>query len=101
MAQPYETCVTFKVRVQPRASRNQVDGYDAGTVSVRVTAPPQDRKANAAVVSLLAETLGVAKSRVRIVRGHTSRDKLVSVESITLEELQARVKGITNGANEL
>ena len=101
MAQPSETSVTFKVRVQPKASRNRVEGYLKGKVRVWVTAPPQDGKANAAVVSLLAETLGVAKSRVRIVRGLTSRDKLVSVESITLDELQARVIGVISGADEL
>ena len=101
MAQPHETSVRFKVRVQPRSSRNQIAGCQAGTLSVRVTAPPHDGKANAAVVSLLSETLGVAKSRVRIVRGHTSRDKLVSVASFTLKELQASVKGLTNDTNEL
>ena len=101
MPHPHQSCATFKVRVQPRASRNQVDGYDAGTVRVRVTAPPQDGKSNAAVVSLLAEALGVAKSRVRIVRGHTSRNKLVSVESLGPKDLQARIEGLVSGANEL
>ena len=101
MAQQSETRATFKVRVRPRASRNQVEGYQAGTVSVRVTTPPQDGKANAALVSLLAETLGVAKSRVRILHGHSSRDKLVSVESLALEELRERLKSLTDGTDEL
>jgi uncharacterized protein (TIGR00251 family) len=101
MAQPTETGVTVKVRVQPKASRNQVESYQAGTVKVRVTAPPQGGKANAAIVSLLAQTLGVAKSRVRIIRGGASRDKTVSVESLTPEEVQARLRSVASGTNEL
>ena len=64
MAQPSGTGVTFMVTVQPKASRNKVGGYETGTLRLRVTAPPHDGKANEAVVSLLAETLDVAKSQV-------------------------------------
>ena len=92
MAQPSGTGVTFKVTVQPKAYRNKVGGYETGTLRLRVTAPPHDGKANEAVVSLLAESLDVAKSQVRIVRGHSSRQKTISVESLTLEELQSRLK---------
>ena len=80
--------VTFKVRVQPKASRNQVDGYSADRLRLRVTAPPQDGKANVAVITLLAETLGVPKSRLRIIRGHGSREKLVQVTSLTPEDVE-------------
>ena len=83
-----ETGITYKVRVQPKASRNQVDGYSADRLRLRVTAPPQDGKANAAVISLLAETLGVPKSRLRIIRGHGSREKLVQVTSLTPEDVE-------------
>ena len=78
---------TISVRVQPRASRDRVLGFRDGTVRVSVTAPPQDGRANAAVLVLLAERLGVAKSRLRIVRGHSSRDKLVAVEGIGSEAI--------------
>lgn len=83
-----ESGVTFKVRVQPKASRNQVDGFSADKLRLRVTAPPQGGKANAAVVSLLAQTLGVSKSRLRILRGHESREKLVEVTSLTPEDVE-------------
>ena len=81
----------IKVRVQPRASKDQVIGYREDVLRLRVTAPPADGEANDAVVSLLAETLGVAKGRVRIVRGRSSREKVVLVETLVQEEVQRRL----------
>ncbi len=91
MVQPSENGVTLKIRVQPKASRNQVEGYRGDVLRLRVTAPPQAGEANAAVVSLLAQALGVPKSRVQIVRGHSSREKLVEVESLTPGEVERRL----------
>lgn len=63
-------------------------GYREGVLQLRVTAPPDKGRANAAVVSMLAQALGVAKSRVRIVRGQTSRNKVVTVEYLSPEEVR-------------
>jgi uncharacterized protein (TIGR00251 family) len=68
------------VRLQPRARRDEVVGERAGAVVIRVTAPPVDGKANAALCAFVARAAGVAPSRVAVVRGHTSRDKVVRVE---------------------
>jgi uncharacterized protein YggU (UPF0235/DUF167 family) len=68
---------------------------------LRVTAPPEGGRANEAVISLLAEALNIAKSQVKIARGHTSREKLVTVESLGQEEAQrrlARQSGTPGGA---
>lgn len=62
------------VRVTPRASRNAVEETEAG-LRVSVTTVPEDGKANKAVVKLIADALGVAKSRLTLVRGTTARDK--------------------------
>ena len=78
----------FPVKVQPKASRDQVVGYRDDVLQLRVTAPPDKGRANAAVVALLAYALGVAKSRVRIVRGQSSRDKVLTVESLTPEDVR-------------
>ena len=78
----------FLVKVQPKASRDQVVGYRDGVLQLRVTAPRDKGRANAAVVALLADALGVAKSRVRIVRGQSSRDKVLAVESLTQEDVR-------------
>lgn len=67
------------VRVTPRASRNAVIVEDRA-IRVYVTVVPEDGKANAAVVKLLAKALGIARSRLVLVRGATSRDKLFRVD---------------------
>lgn len=82
----------LKVRVQPKASRNQVDGYEDGTLRLRVTAPPSAGKANTGVIALLAKALGVSKSKLEIVHGHGSRDKVVSVDTLTEQEVRRRIE---------
>ena len=87
---PGESC-TIKVRVQPKSSRNQVDGFQDGALRVRVTAAPTEGQANAAVIALLAKTLGVSKSRLEIIRGYNSRDKVVSVDTLTEQEVRRKL----------
>ncbi len=65
----------IRVRVKPNASREVVEGVADGALSVRVTAPPVDDRANRAVVRLLADLLDLAPSRLEIVRGGTARRK--------------------------
>ncbi|MTH76184.1 DUF167 domain-containing protein [Paracoccus aestuariivivens] len=67
------------VRVTPRASRNEIT-LQAGAVRVLVTTVPEDGKANAAVVKLLSKSLGIAKSRLTLLRGATSRDKVFRID---------------------
>ncbi|WP_375692091.1 DUF167 domain-containing protein [Pseudooceanicola sp. LIPI14-2-Ac024] len=67
------------VRVTPKASRNDIRCAE-GAIHVRVTAVPEDGKANAAVQRLLAKALGVAKSRLTLVRGQTARDKVFRLD---------------------
>jgi len=68
------------VRVIPRASRDELAGMRDGRLLVRVTAPPLDGRANAAVCALLAKAAGVPKGAVRVVRGEASRDKRVRID---------------------
>ena len=88
---PGESC-TIKIRVQPKSSRNQVDGFQDGALRVRVTAAPTEGQANAAVIALLAKTLGVSKSRLGIIRGYSSRDKVVSVDTLTQQEVRRKIE---------
>ena len=87
---PGESC-TIKVRVQPKSSRNQLDGFQDGALRVRVTAAPTEGQANAAVIAILAKTLGVSKSRLEIIRGYSSRDKVVSVDTLTDQEVRQKL----------
>jgi uncharacterized protein (TIGR00251 family) len=77
------------VRLQPRASRDEIVGLRDGVLVVRVTAPPVDGRANGALCKLIARRAGVAASRVSVVRGERSRDKLVQVEGVEAEALAA------------
>jgi len=91
-----ERC-TLKLRVQPKASRNQVDGFEDGTLRLRVTAPPTEGKANAGVIALLSKTLGISKSRLEIIRGHSSRDKVVFIQTLTEQEVRQRIEVVVSG----
>lgn len=73
------TGAEFSLRVTPKASRNAVEQTPEG-LKVWVTTVPEDGKANKAVVKLLADALGVAKSRLTLVRGATSRDKVFRLD---------------------
>lgn len=70
----------LEVRVQARARRNEVVEKADGVLRVRVTAAPEGGAANRAVLALLAEALGVARSRIVLVRGAASRDKLFRID---------------------
>jgi uncharacterized protein len=83
----------LQVRVQPRAPRTEIAGERAGRLLVRVTAPPAEGRANAAVVAMLAKRLGVPKSSVRILSGHGARDKRIAVEGLTTAQAMGRLRG--------
>ena len=76
----------IEVRVQPRSSRNAIGVVD-GAVKVWLTAPPTDGQANAALCEIIAKKLGIAKSRVRVIRGETSRSKRLVIEGMTGEQV--------------
>jgi uncharacterized protein (TIGR00251 family) len=77
----------INVYVQPRASKTVIAGMHDGCVKIRLAAPPVDGAANAALIEFVAEQLGIAKSRVRITAGLTSRRKTVEVDGVTAEQV--------------
>ncbi len=70
------------IHVTPKSGRDEVAGWRGGELCVRVTAPPEDGKANAAARAVLATALKVPKSGVRVVRGETARHKQVEIEGV-------------------
>jgi len=88
-----EPSATVRVRVRPRAGRNEIAGQHDGAIVVRVTAPPAEGRANAAVRKVIAKRAGVAASRVAIVRGQNARDKLVRVQGIDGDALRDALLG--------
>ena len=77
------------VKVHPRAKRSAVAGRFGDGWKVDLAAPPVDGKANEECIRLFAEVAGVPRSRVRIVKGETSRNKVVEVEGVGQEALEA------------
>ena len=69
--------IIFKIYVQPRASRNSFAGIHGDALKVRITAPPIDGEANKMCIQYLAKRLGLAKSSMEIVSGHTGRRKQI------------------------
>lgn len=87
----------LELRVQPGARETAVAGWRAdGSLKVKVTEPPEDGRANRAVIGLLAERLGVRATAVTVVRGASSRSKTIEVAGLTPDELRARL-GIAGG----
>ena len=82
---------TLNVKVVPGASRDRVVGRYGDAVKVQVAAPPEGGKANKAVVTLLAEALGVKAAQVRLVRGHGQSRKVIEVEGLSQGDLDARL----------
>jgi len=84
--------VTFRVKVQPRASRNQLAGVMDGALRVRITAPPVDGEANEACLRFLAGLLGVPFKSVELISGHTGRNKTVRVTGRSARDIMNIIK---------
>ena len=87
-------------RVSPGAKRSEVVGRHGSAWKVRVRAAPEDGKANAAVVELLADTLSVRERDVQIVSGHASRDKTVALAGVRPEEIERRLAEASGAGEE-
>jgi uncharacterized protein (TIGR00251 family) len=83
--------VTFAVKVQPRARRNAIVGELGGVLKLALTAPPVNGKANQACIDFLAEVLGLSRSAITIVSGHSSRNKVVRVNGISADDIRNRL----------
>jgi len=85
---------TFPVWVKPQARKNQVVGLREGALHIQLTAPPVEGKANEALVSFLADLLGVRRRQVEIVSGERSRHKVVRISEVTGEELRRKMEEV-------
>ncbi len=83
---------TFSIRIQPRASQNEIIVMEGGGFKIRLTAPPVDGAANDALIRFLADTLSVTRSQIEIVSGHTSKNKIVRIEGIGKEDTERVLK---------
>ena len=81
----------IEIRVQPRASKNELVGWHGAALKVRLTAPPVEGAANEALVELLAGALGVRRAEIRILTGQTGRQKRVAVDGLDEAALAERI----------
>jgi len=79
---PCKEGVQFAAAIQPRASRNQILGIHNQSLKIKLTSPPVDGAANQACIKFLAKAFGISPSRVSIVRGDTSRNKIIQFEGM-------------------
>ncbi|MBF8265343.1 MAG: protein of unknown function DUF167 [Dehalococcoidia bacterium] len=86
-----ESGARLHVRVTPGAPRNEVMSYVEGVLKVKVAAPPVKGQANKELISFLADILGVRKNQISILKGETSRDKVLAIEGVTEQELKSRL----------
>lgn len=88
----------LRIIAKPRSGKNVLAGFtDTGLLSVKITAPPADGLANAALVKVLAKTLGVPKSTIRITRGQNASIKTFDFQTLTDSELAQKLEGYRKG----
>jgi uncharacterized protein (TIGR00251 family) len=83
--------VSLSVKLQPRASANEIGEPLGNELRIKVTAPPVDSAANEALIRLLADTLDCPRNQIELVRGNTSRHKLLRVHGISAEDVLAKL----------
>lgn len=79
--------IIFTVRVVPRAAKSEIIGKFDGTLKIRIASPPVDGAANMELIKILAKNLGVSKSAVEIIKGQTSKTKLIKIYGLDAEKL--------------
>ncbi len=89
----------IRVRVQPGAKKRGVVAYEAGVLRLKVSAPPLEGRANEAVAKVVAELLGVRRSKVSLVRGERSREKTLRVEGLSQDVAEARLRAAAKARN--
>ena len=83
--------VVLPVRAQPGAKKNAAAGEHAGALKVMVTAPPEDGRANKALVETLAKLLALKRSQIQLLSGEKNRDKRFLISGCSKEELVRRI----------
>jgi uncharacterized protein len=87
-ADPARGAVSFPVRIQPRARRDEIAGVVAGAMKIRLSAPAVENRANEALAAFLAALLKTSKSAVRIRSGERSRTKRVEILGVTRQQVE-------------
>jgi uncharacterized protein (TIGR00251 family) len=88
---------TLEIHLQPGAKSNEIIGFREGVLWVRVVAPPEKGRANDALIELMAKLLSLPKSDLALVRGFTSRQKVIAINGLSTEALKDKLTLILPG----
>ena len=92
--------VKIPLRVSPNASRNEMVSFTDGVLRVKVSAPPSKGKANRELITFLSRLLRVGKDSINVIKGHTTRNKVVAIDGLSREEVMKRLspKSFSSGS---
>lgn len=83
---------TLHIKVVPGARKNRVVGKYGDAIKIQVSAPPEQGKANQAVIAVLSEVLGISPQQLAIIRGHTQPRKVIQIDGIDQASIEAKLK---------
>ena len=86
-----ESGTRISLQVHPNAGRDEILGFTDGVLQVKIAAPPIKGKANERLVAFLSRLLGVGKGSISIIRGHTSRNKLIKINDLSRKDIIERL----------
>ena len=89
---PCDNGIRFSAIIQPRSSKNEVTGLYNDALKIRLTSPPVDNKANKACMSFFAKWLGISPSKISIVQGLSSKNKIIEVDGLTEKQFHEILK---------
>ena len=93
-----ESKAKISLRIYPNATKSEVVDFTSGVLRVRVAAPPVKGKANKELVAFLGQALGVGKDALAIIKGHTNRSKVISIDGLSQEVIMKRLFPSSGGA---
>lgn len=92
-----ESGAKISLRVYPNAGRDEMLGFTDGVLRVKVAAPPSKGKANERLIAFFGRLLGVSKRNISIIKGHTSRNKLIVIDGLSREDIMKRLSSSGGG----
>ena len=79
------------VQISPNAGKNALEGFRGDILRIKVAAPPVEGKANKELVAYLSDILDISKGSVRIVKGHTQRNKVIAIDGLTSAQMMQKL----------
>lgn len=84
----------LKIKVLPGSKRNEISGFWQDMLKIKVTAQPEDGKANRACINLISDKLNIPKNKISLIKGHKSREKQINIEGVSSSSIDSKIKQI-------